>query len=104
MGFGRRNTAAAEITPTVVRAIRRRYAQGETQRKLGLEFGLTAVHIGRIVRRECWQNVEEEAPAEPQAPRATEPPPTFDSTLARLLAEQEAVNRGQSPLEEGNEK
>ena len=44
----------AKLTETDVASIRSRYANGETQKSLGLEYGVIQPHISRIVRnRNC---------------------------------------------------
>lgn len=48
----------ARLTEEQVREIRQRYMQGETQARLGQEFGLSHGSIGSIVRRENWVHVQ----------------------------------------------
>lgn len=48
------NRRAAKLTPNQVLEIRQRYADGETQRRLASDFGMSVGHIGRIVRGEQW--------------------------------------------------
>lgn len=40
-----------------VQEIRRRYAQGETQLALGVEFGVSQTNVGRIVNRKTYSNI-----------------------------------------------
>jgi hypothetical protein len=47
----------AKITEDTVREIRRRCALGESQRLVGLDYGLQQMQISRIVRRERWAHV-----------------------------------------------
>ena len=48
---------AARLTADDVRAIRQRAAAGEIQEALGLEFGISQVHVSRIVARKNWRHV-----------------------------------------------
>lgn len=57
-GFGRSNTRAGKLNPSKVREIRERYNMGETQRDLGVAFGVSTNQIGRIVRGESWGGFE----------------------------------------------
>ncbi len=59
MRFGPKNRGGAKATVDMVIEIRQRYDAGETQSALCKEFKLSLVQIGRIVRRESWQGVEE---------------------------------------------
>ncbi len=51
--YGERNPRA-KLTAEQVIEIRRRYAEGETQTKLGMEYGVSQAAIGYIVRGEHW--------------------------------------------------
>lgn len=51
----RGNRQARKVTLEQVGVIRERYAQGETQSTLSVEFRLSVGQIGRIVRGESWQ-------------------------------------------------
>lgn len=55
-GFRGRNTKAAKLTIHDVREMRERYAEGWTQAKLSVTYGVGVVQVGRIVRGECWQD------------------------------------------------
>lgn len=54
---GERHSQAV-LSDESVRSIRARYAAGESQRALGIEFGLTRSAIGCVVRRQTWSHVE----------------------------------------------
>jgi hypothetical protein len=57
---------AATFTDDDIRAIRRRYAEGDiSQLALAKEFGITQTNIGHIVRRATWAHVDD-----PDAPPA----------------------------------
>lgn len=75
--FGPGNRRAAKLTITNVLTIRERAARGETQGALGREFGVTAATVGRIVRREVWQ----------QLPAAEYTDKEKEERLVRLVAE-----------------
>lgn len=49
----------ARLTENDVSEIRRRYADGETQKRLADAFGVNQTHISRIVRRESWTTTEQ---------------------------------------------
>lgn len=50
-------THNSTLTDDAVRAIRRRVADGETQRSLAEEFGVHSATISKIVHRERWGHV-----------------------------------------------
>lgn len=50
-----RRSGAAKLTVAAVRAIRRRYAEGETQAALGREYGVDQSHVSGIVNHKKWQ-------------------------------------------------
>lgn len=52
-GVSGRNSC--RLTDAEVVEIRRRYAAGETQRALGLEFGVVRTTVSRIVNRKAWE-------------------------------------------------
>ena len=52
--ISREKHGMAKLTDQNVAEIRRRYATGETQKSLGIEFGVIQPHISRIVRNENW--------------------------------------------------
>lgn len=54
MQFGRRNTGARKLNVLEVQRIRKLYSEGATQRTLALEYSMSVVQIGRIVRGESW--------------------------------------------------
>jgi len=47
----------AKVNPEQVREIRRRAAEGESQRSLAELFGLTQQGVSSIVRRTCWKRI-----------------------------------------------
>jgi HNH endonuclease len=47
-----------KFTPEQVREIKRRYANGETQVKLGVEYGCHPESIGRIIRGQNYRNIK----------------------------------------------
>jgi hypothetical protein len=47
-----------QFTEDEVRAIRKAYAEGTSQVRLGIEYGVTQTTIGRVVRRERYADVE----------------------------------------------
>ncbi len=48
----------AQLTPEIVRQIRRQYRRGgTTYEELGRRFGTTEVNVGKIVRGENWRHV-----------------------------------------------
>lgn len=49
----------AKLTEKNVLEIRRRYAAGESQKRLAESFGVNQPHISRIVRRENWTTTEQ---------------------------------------------
>jgi hypothetical protein len=49
------NGKRGKLTPDTVAEIRQLHAQGRTYTDLAREFGLHAVHVGRIIRREVWR-------------------------------------------------
>ena len=74
---------AAKLTIHEVQQMRHDYASGRfTQGALARRHGVSVFQVGRIIRHECWQHVEE---------LALEP---FDleQSARRLLAIQEQVN------------
>lgn len=54
--FGVRNPMH-RLTDEDVIAIRLRFAQGETQKSIGLDYNMTQAAISKIVRRERWTHV-----------------------------------------------
>lgn len=50
--------SSARITAADVREIRERFARGESQRVLAIEFGLTKSYLGQITRGERWKHLE----------------------------------------------
>lgn len=50
--------ANSKLTPEQVVAIRKRYAGGESQVRLGALYGVTQPCIGGIVRRETYKDIE----------------------------------------------
>ena len=63
--FHRANVRAAKVTATEVMKIRELYNEGWTQGRLSREFGLSIGQIGRIVRREAWQEYSRDMPPHP---------------------------------------
>lgn len=59
--FQRGNRRAAHLSPEMVLWIREKYNGPErwTQGRLARETGRSVGQIGRIVRNECWQDVEQ---------------------------------------------
>jgi hypothetical protein len=49
--------AKAKLTEDAVRAIRRRFASGETQTALAAEYGVAQPVVSSLVRRETWKHV-----------------------------------------------
>lgn len=49
----------AKLTATLVREIRRRGAQGESQHELATAFGISQIHAGRVLNRQCWKHITE---------------------------------------------
>lgn len=47
----------AKLTEEKVLKIRTRYAAGERQQDLALEYGVSTQHIGKIVKQQTWQEV-----------------------------------------------
>lgn len=80
---------AIRLTPDDVKEIRRRYAQGDTQAALSRAYKMNVGHIGRIVRGETWQNVDE--PVKHSTPKLT--PEESEARFKQLMAE------AASPLE-----
>lgn len=67
MKFQNRNSKAAKLTAALVAQMRERYASSDcTQADLAREFGITVVHVGRILRGEVWQTAEMPAPGQLQ--------------------------------------
>jgi len=54
--FGMGNRKASKVTAVMVEEMRRAYEQGVTQRELGERYRLSVGQVGRIVRRESWQD------------------------------------------------
>lgn len=52
--IAREKHGMAKLTENDVAEIRRRYSLGETQKSLGVEYGVIQPHISRIVRNENW--------------------------------------------------
>jgi hypothetical protein len=52
---GGERSAQAKLTWEQVRIIRSRYARGESQAKLGAEFGTCRQNISRIVNEQAWR-------------------------------------------------
>ena len=48
----------SKLTDDDVRAIRKRYSDGETQAALSKEYGIQASHISLIVTRRAWRHVD----------------------------------------------
>lgn len=82
--FTKRNSKAAKINATIVQEIRDKYASGYyTQSSLSIEYQLSVVQIGRIVRGESWQGAATQLrPASRQE---------LDEMAQRLLATQREV-------------
>ena len=62
----------AKLTENDVREIRRRYATGETQYAIGLDYAMVPGQISRIVNHKTWKNVQaldEEGNVRPVIPR-----------------------------------
>lgn len=52
------NNPNANLTPKIVRAIRRRYAKGNISiADVGRIYGLGDVHTGQIIRRKLWAHI-----------------------------------------------
>lgn len=49
--------ALAKLTADQVMEIRRRYADGELQRVLGAEFGVTQSHVSSLIRGRFWSHL-----------------------------------------------
>ena len=49
--------SSSKLNKTDVLEIRRRHREGETQKALGKLFGVSQLHISRIVRRKAWAHV-----------------------------------------------
>ena len=60
-GAGRKGAANgnSRLTEEQVDAIRRRLSAGESQRSLGLEFGVSKTLIGLIGKGRVWKNTQE---------------------------------------------
>lgn len=52
-----------KIDAHLVRIIRRRYREGTSQGALARDYVMSVAQIGKIVRREAWADVPDEAPA-----------------------------------------
>ena len=52
----------ARFTVEQIQIIRNRYAAGESQKSIGIDFGVNQSHISQIVRRETYSSVSD-APA-----------------------------------------
>ena len=52
----------ARFTVEQIQIIRNRYAAGESQKSIGIDFGVNQSHISQIVRRETYSSVPD-APA-----------------------------------------
>lgn len=80
------------LTPEMVLTIRKRYAEGVTQRELCNVYGVSVTAIARIVHRETWGWLKDDESPSPYAPAATEAPLPQASpeevvaSQARLLA------------------
>lgn len=48
----------AKIAAEAIPAIRKRYANGETQTALAIEYGVTQSAISRIIHHETWHHIE----------------------------------------------
>lgn len=58
-----RRGAGARLTPALVIAIRAAVAAGQTQRAVGLVFGVDHSMVSRVVRRERWADIPDPATA-----------------------------------------
>ncbi len=67
--FRQGNRRGAKLTVSQVYDIRALAAQGTTQGALARLYQVSIVSIGRIVRREVWQDLPEEAPTEEELHR-----------------------------------
>ena len=54
----------AKLTADQVRQIRRRRADGETLKSLGIEYGVALSLIGRIAQRKAWKHVDQSQPGQ----------------------------------------
>lgn len=52
--ISRENHGMAKLTEKDIAEIRRRYECGETQKSLGIEYGVIQPHISRIIRNKNW--------------------------------------------------
>ena len=48
----------AKLDEHIVKIIRRRAAAGDSQRKLGKDYGISHAAVGHIVRRKTWRHVQ----------------------------------------------
>ena len=89
MKFTQRNSKASKLSSAQVQQIRLLYAAGNTtQGQLARDFGMSIVQIGRIIRREVWQDL-------PEAVNDV----TLAASADRLLRAQADVD-GQARMEE----
>lgn len=51
-----RRKPASKLSEAQVSEMRLRYAEGWTQSKLAKEYQISIGHVGRIVRRDVWQD------------------------------------------------
>lgn len=54
---GQQQGQSAKLTPDKVREIRRRYAMGQTQKSIGMAYGISQTVVGRICARQSWANI-----------------------------------------------
>ena len=55
--FGTRHWKV-KLDPISVRVIRKRYRRGESQEKIGKDYGVSQAHISKVVRATAWRVLE----------------------------------------------
>ena len=86
--FHRHNTRSAKLTPEQVIRIRHLYhVEGKSQGWLCHEFGMSIAQIGKIVRNECWTNIDTMQEADPVRLGHAEPVELPKELQEKLLAE-----------------
>jgi len=82
--FSKHNSRGAKLDAGRVRALREDYAGGASQGELARKYGLSVGQVGRIVRGEAWQYLQDDAGTAERAQESAE-------RLRALTRMQEAI-------------
>lgn len=87
MTRGYRQGGNARLSEDDVRTLRKRYAEGATQRELCQAYGVSITTVGRIVRGETWGWLDGQG----QSPEAPKPAPMPQASAEEVAASAERL-------------